>query len=87
MRCCHPSDRLPRPLHRQPPSSLRFADDLLALLDIEPGAVTPFGVLNDQEAQRVVSVLDKRLLHGAHDTVYGHPLHNEVRCECAVSAQ
>lgn len=44
-----------------------------ACLGVRPGAVTPFGVLNDTEGQ-VKVVLDEDLMH--HEVINAHPLHN-----------
>ena len=57
--------------------SLSFgaADVLMAHLGVRPGAVTPFGIINDANA--VVSmVLDQDLLSG--DIVNVHPLRNDM---------
>lgn len=49
-------------------------EDLLwAVLGVRPGAVTPFGLINDRE-RRVRVVLDKGLMQ--HDPLNFHPLHN-----------
>jgi Ala-tRNA(Pro) deacylase len=48
---------------------------LFEVLGVEPGAVTPFALLNDSE-QRVTVVLDKEML--AHDPLNYHPLSNEA---------
>jgi Ala-tRNA(Pro) deacylase len=48
-------------------------DRLLRYLGVEPGAVTPFGLVNDTEAQ-VSFVLDEGLLR--HDVLNFHPLTN-----------
>jgi Ala-tRNA(Pro) deacylase len=48
-------------------------DRLMRYLGIEPGAVTPFGLVNDTEAQ-VSFVLDEGLLR--HDVLNFHPLTN-----------
>ena len=42
-------------------------------LGVEPGAVTPLAVMNDQEG-RVTMLLDGGILE--HDQVNAHPLHN-----------
>lgn len=44
-------------------------------LGIKPGAVSPFGLINDREG-RVQAILDAGIL--AHDLVNAHPLHNEA---------
>lgn len=57
--------------------SLSFgaADVLMAHLGVQPGAVTPFGIINDRNG--VVSmVLDQDLLTG--DIVNAHPLRNDM---------
>ena len=48
-------------------------DLLMELLGVEPGGVTPFGLINDTE-QRITVVLEDRLM--AHDVVKFHPLTN-----------
>jgi Ala-tRNA(Pro) deacylase len=48
-------------------------DALKALLDVVPGSVTVFSVLNDTEGQ-VRLILDKALF--LHDSVWFHPLRN-----------
>lgn len=50
-------------------------DMLMALLGVVPGAVTPFGVLNDREG-RVTMVLDEALMDS--EIINAHPLHNEA---------
>ena len=56
---------------------LRFAqpDLLMEYLGVTPGAVTPFGLINDHD-HTVRVLLDKELL--AHDTVGIHPLRNNA---------
>ncbi|MGL4325511.1 MAG: prolyl-tRNA synthetase associated domain-containing protein [Beijerinckiaceae bacterium] len=53
--------------------SFGAADQLMALLGVEPGSVTAFAVINDT-AGAVTMVLDEGLL--AAPTLYGHPLRN-----------
>ena len=53
--------------------SFGSAKALEELLGLAPGAVTPFGVVND-EAGRVAAILDEELLR--HDVVNAHPLVN-----------
>ena len=66
-------------LHRRLGASGRFsfgsADVLLETLGVEPGAVTPFGAINDT-AGRVTVVLDAELMR--HTTVNAHPLVNTM---------
>lgn len=50
------------------------ADLLMEVLGVIPGAVTPFGVLNDSEG-RAAMVLDRAILD--HDLVNAHPLRND----------
>jgi Ala-tRNA(Pro) deacylase len=45
------------------------------LLGVDPGSVTPFGVINDKEG-RVTVVLDQPMLD--HDTLNYHPLDNTM---------
>jgi Ala-tRNA(Pro) deacylase len=64
-------------LHRLLGASGRFsfasADLMRETLGIEPGSVTPFGVINDQTG-RVAVILDAALL--AYDVLNFHPLVN-----------
>lgn len=66
-------------LHRRLNASGRFsfgsANLMLETLGITPGAVTPFGALNDL-TQRVTIVLDKALM--ARPTINAHPLVNTM---------
>lgn len=48
---------------------------LKEVLGVEPGSVTPFGLINDTE-RRVTVVLDKAMLD--HDPLNYHPLTNEA---------
>jgi Ala-tRNA(Pro) deacylase len=52
-------------------------EDLLwEVLGVRPGAVTPFGLINDREARRVHVALDKQML--GHDILNFHPLRNDA---------
>jgi len=66
-------------LHRRLGASGRFsfgsAEQMRATLGVDPGSVTPFGVLNDTDA-RVTVVLDAAML--AHETLNFHPLVNTM---------
>jgi Ala-tRNA(Pro) deacylase len=66
-------------LHRLLGANGRFsfgASDLLReVLGVEPGAVTPFGAINDTEG-RVTVVLDAALMQ--HETINCHPLVNTM---------
>jgi Ala-tRNA(Pro) deacylase len=66
-------------LHRLLGAGGRFsfgsAELMLETLGITPGAVTPFGALNDV-SQRVTIVLDKALME--HTTINCHPLVNTM---------
>ena len=66
-------------LHRRLGAGGRFsfcsADLMRVILGVEPGAVTPFGVLNDIGG-RVTVVLDETLM--AHATINCHPLVNTM---------
>ena len=53
--------------------SFAGADLLQAALGVAPGAVTPFGLVNDVE-RRVTAVLDRALM--AHERINCHPLDN-----------
>ncbi len=50
------------------------ADLLMEVLGVIPGAVTPFGVLNDRDG-RAAMILDKAIL--GHELVNAHPLRND----------
>jgi Ala-tRNA(Pro) deacylase len=71
-------------LHRQLGASGRFsfgASDLLReVLGVEPGAVTPFGAINDTEG-RVNVVLDAAMME--HQTLNYHPLVNTMTTSIA----
>ena len=60
--------------------SFGSAELLAESLGVEPGAVTPFAVMNDS-AGRVAMVLDRGVL--AHDPVNAHPLHNQATTSLA----
>jgi Ala-tRNA(Pro) deacylase len=66
-------------LHRRLGASGRFsfgsAELMRETLGVEPGAVTPFGVIND-ENHRVSVVLDAELM--THDAINAHPLVNTM---------
>jgi Ala-tRNA(Pro) deacylase len=66
-------------LHRRLGASGRFsfgsAELMRETLGVEPGAVTPFGVIND-ENHRVSVVLDAELM--THDSINAHPLVNTM---------
>lgn len=49
------------------------ADLLMEVLGVEPGSVTPFALINDEES-RVKVVLDERMMQ--HDQLNYHPLKN-----------
>ncbi len=71
-------------LHRRLGAGGRFsfgsADLLRATLGIEPGAVTPFAVMNDSDG-RVTVVLDAALMR--HATINCHPLVNTMTTSIA----
>ena len=66
-------------LHRRLGASGRFsfgsAEQMLETLGVEPGSVTPFGVLNDTQG-RITVVLDAAMM--AHATLNFHPLANTM---------
>ena len=57
---------------------LSFAREelLWEVLGVRPGAVTPFGLINDRAARRVRVALDAQMLE--RDPLNFHPLHNEA---------
>lgn len=59
-----------------PRVSFAGADDLMALLGVIPGAVTPFGLINDTGI-RVTPVLDAAMLR-EHSVLNYHPLDNSM---------
>ena len=71
-------------LHRVLGASGRFSlgspELMRETLGVEPGAVTPFGALNDT-AGRVTVVLDEALL--VHDIINCHPLVNTMTTSIA----
>jgi Ala-tRNA(Pro) deacylase len=71
-------------LHRALGASGRFsfgsAELLRSVLGVEPGAVTPFAVMNDTEG-RVTVVLDAAMM--AHETLNYHPLDNTMTTSIA----
>jgi Ala-tRNA(Pro) deacylase len=71
-------------LHRRLGAAGRFsfgsADLLRETLGVEPGAVTPFGAINDT-AGRVQVVLDRALM--AHAIINAHPLVNTMTTSLA----
>jgi Ala-tRNA(Pro) deacylase len=71
-------------LHRRLGAGGRFsfgsADLMRETLGVEPGAVTPFGAINDR-AGRVTIILDAGLM--AHDTINAHPLVNTMTTSIA----
>jgi Ala-tRNA(Pro) deacylase len=71
-------------LHRRLEASGRFsfgsAELMRETLGIEPGAVTPFAVINDRD-RRVSVVLDAALMR--HDTINAHPLVNTMTTSIA----
>jgi Ala-tRNA(Pro) deacylase len=71
-------------LHRVLGASGRFsfgsADLLLEVWGVTPGAVTPFGAINDTEA-RVTVVLDAAMME--HETLNYHPLVNTMTTSIA----
>ncbi|OWF45517.1 prolyl-tRNA synthetase associated domain-containing protein 1-like [Mizuhopecten yessoensis] len=58
---------------------LRFADEcvLVEKLGLRQGAVTLFGLINDQ-AKDVTLVLDRRVLDGTFTKIYFHPMVNSA---------
>ena len=66
-------------LHRRIGASGRFsfasAEIMRETLGVEPGAVTPFGAMNDRD-RRVTLILDAELMR--HETINAHPLRNTM---------
>mgnify|MGYP003353291878 CR=1 FL=1 len=66
-------------LHRVLGATGRFsfgpADQMLELLGVTPGSVTPFSVLNDRDG-RVTVVLDQEMMR--HELLNYHPLTNTM---------
>ena len=56
--------------------SFAMEELLWEVLGVRPGAVTPFGLINDRAARRVRVALDAQML--ARDPLNFHPLHNEA---------
>jgi Ala-tRNA(Pro) deacylase len=71
-------------LHRRLGASARFsfgsAELMLEVLGVTPGAVTPFGAINDI-AGRLTVVLDQALM--AHAVINAHPLVNTMTTSIA----
>ena len=71
-------------LHRLLGASGRFsfgsADLMMELLGVVPGAVTPFGAINDGDG-RITIVLDTAMME--HDTLNYHPLVNTMTTSIA----
>jgi Ala-tRNA(Pro) deacylase len=71
-------------LHRRLGATGRFsfgsADLMMDTLGVAPGAVTPFGVINDT-AHRVTVILDEALMR--HETINAHPLTNTMTTSIA----
>jgi Ala-tRNA(Pro) deacylase len=71
-------------LHRRLGATGRFsfgsADLMMETLGVAPGAVTPFGVINDT-TQRVTVVLDAALME--HAVINAHPLTNTMTTSIA----
>jgi len=55
--------------------SFGSADQMREVLGVEPGSVTPFGLVNDRSGQ-VTTILDANLM--THDRVNFHPLVNSM---------
>ena len=55
--------------------SFGSAEQLREILGVEPGAVTPFGAINDT-AQRITMILDAALM--GHAEINAHPLVNTM---------
>jgi Ala-tRNA(Pro) deacylase len=55
---------------------------LMDILGVEPGSVTPFGLINDTEARTQV-ILDKAMME--HDLLNFHPLKNDATTAISAS--
>lgn len=55
--------------------SFGSADQLMEVLGVEPGSVTPFSLINDQE-KKVTFILDARLM--GYERINAHPLRNTM---------
>jgi len=51
------------------------ADELLEMLGVTPGSVTPYGLINDTD-HRVIFLLDKELMQ--YEFTHFHPLRNDM---------
>jgi Ala-tRNA(Pro) deacylase len=60
-----------------PRMSFASAAELMDILGVVPGAVTPFALINDP-GHRVAFVLDEALLSGRYARINAHPLTNEA---------
>jgi Ala-tRNA(Pro) deacylase len=71
-------------LHRRLGASGRFsfgsADQMMEVLGVTPGSVTPFGAINDTR-HRVAVVLDSALMQ--HSVINAHPLTNTMTTSVA----
>jgi len=59
------------------------ADQLMDVLGVEPGSVTPFGLINDRETHRVTPVFDAAMMQ--HNVLNYHPLKNDATTSIAVN--
>ncbi|MZR29515.1 prolyl-tRNA synthetase associated domain-containing protein [Sneathiella litorea] len=69
-----------RPLVGAKNLSFGKPDLLMEILGVEPGSVTPFSLINDEE-QKVTVILEKRMM--AHDLLNYHPLRNTMTTQVA----
>lgn len=57
------------------------ADRLMTYLGVVPGAVSPFGLLNDLNHE-VTFYIDETLIH--HEEIHAHPMDNKITVSLAV---
>lgn len=73
---------LRRAIGAQGTLSFGSSDALFELLGVEPGAVTPFGLMNDTDGQ-VTAFLDQSLMQA--DLINAHPLQNDMTTAIAAT--
>ncbi len=66
-----------------PRMSFAAPEEVMAVLGVEPGSVTPFALVNDT-ARDVALVLDSALLDGRYERINAHPLTNRATTSVSV---